>query len=474
MFLDLAQLQERCETWYKKSSEAGKPILSIICQNLTLLSGKWTANGTQITLSWLKEGLKPRCITRDLKWGTPVPKAGYEKKVFYVWFDAPIGYLSITANFTSDWENWWKNPDQVQLYQFMGKDNVPFHTVIFPCSLFATKENWTLVNHINTTEYLQYEGTKFSKSRGVGVFGNNVMDSGIPVEVWRYYLFSVRPESNDSQFTWKGLIAANNNELLANLGNYVNRVTKFLAAKYEGVVPDYKYDTSDEKVISDVNALLKEYITALEAVKIRHALKLVMDISARGNQYLQDNKLDNNLFANQPERCDAILGLSVNLIYLLASLVYPYMPSTTQNILEQLNVPQPRSLAIESWDAKEILAGHPLGKPNYLFKRIEEKLEEGFKAKYGGSESAAPKDNAVAESKPSKSKKKSASAQPTLPEGFVKPQEMLDLETKITEAGELVRKLKTEKAEANAIQKSVTELLSLKAALSDMIAKATK
>lgn len=118
---------------------------------IVLILGTWSANSENITTQWLKEGLKPRCITRDLKWGTAVPREGFENKVFYVWFDAPIGYPSITANYTKDWEKWWKNPDNVKLYQFMGKDNVPFHTVIFPSTLLGTQEPWTLLHHLNTT-----------------------------------------------------------------------------------------------------------------------------------------------------------------------------------------------------------------------------------------------------------------------------------------------------------------------------------
>lgn len=134
LFLDLAKLQPEIEAAFKQSS----------------VDGMWSANGINITQSWLKEGLRPRCITRDLKWGTPVPLEGYEDKVFYVWFDAPIGYPSITANYTDEWEKWWKNPENVKLYQFMGKDNVPFHSVIFPGCEIGTNEKWTVVNHIST------------------------------------------------------------------------------------------------------------------------------------------------------------------------------------------------------------------------------------------------------------------------------------------------------------------------------------
>ena len=130
----------------------------------------------------------------DLKWGTKVPLEGYDEKLLYVWFDACIGYVSITATYTEEWEKWWRNPEQVKLYQFMGKDNVPFHTVIFPGSQLGTGDKWTMPNHISTTEYLNYEHGKFSKSRGVGVFGTNAKETGIPFDVWRYHLLSHRPE----------------------------------------------------------------------------------------------------------------------------------------------------------------------------------------------------------------------------------------------------------------------------------------
>ncbi|CAI7870758.1 unnamed protein product, partial [Closterium sp. NIES-53] len=178
LFLDLPELKAELEAYVSDTSAAGG----------------WSANSIQTTNAWIRDGLKPRCITRDLKWGVPVPLDKYKDKVFYVWFDAPIGYISITANYTEQWERWWKNPQEVELVQFMGKDNVPFHTVIFPCTLLGTKEPWTLMRTISVTEYLNYEGGKFSKSRGVGVFGNDAQDTGIPVEVWRYYLLTNRPE----------------------------------------------------------------------------------------------------------------------------------------------------------------------------------------------------------------------------------------------------------------------------------------
>ncbi|CEI98711.1 Putative Cytoplasmic methionine-tRNA ligase Mrs1 [Rhizopus microsporus] len=343
--------------------------------------GGWSANGIHITESWLKEGLKPRCITRDLKWGVPVPLEGYEDKVFYVWFDAPIGYPSITANYTDEWEKWWKNPEQVKLYQFMGKDNVPFHSVIFPGVQIGTGEKWTKVNHISTCEYLNYEGGKFSKSRNVGVFGNNAKETGIPPSVWRYYLLSVRPESSDSMFTWSEFITKNNSELLNNFGNFVNRAIRFIFAKYDGVIPKADFNGQLETdLFKDVNALLKQFVEQMEAVKLRAALGTVMALSARGNQYLQEANLSNALFDESRPKCDAVVASAANLIYLLSALVSPFMPATSDSMCRQLNAPA-RNIPDEF--TLDILPGHVLGGAEYLFTRIDEKMEQVWKSKYG-------------------------------------------------------------------------------------------
>ncbi|ORX91886.1 methionyl-tRNA synthetase [Basidiobolus meristosporus CBS 931.73] len=390
MFLDLPKLQQKCEEFVEESSQ----------------KGSWANNGKIITQSWLKEGLKARCITRDLKWGTPVPLEHMKDKVFYVWFDAPIGYPSITANYTSEWEKWWKNPEDVKLYQFMGKDNIPFHTVIFPCSLIGTEDPWTMLHHISTTEYLNYENGKFSKSRNVGVFGNNVMDTGIPVAVWRYYLLSNRPETNDSVFTWKDFITRNNSELLANVGNFCNRVIKFVdSAKYNGTLPAFSLEGENEKqLIEDVNKLLDAYIDALENVKLRSGLEIAMKISQRGNQYLQESKLDNTLYNNERAQCDTVVTVAINLIYLLSAVFYPYMPTTSESICRQLNAPLPR---IPETFQMNILEGHVIGKPEYLFKRIDGKMEEVYKQKYGGGAKEEP-----AKKKKSKKSKKPAEPKP--------------------------------------------------------------
>ncbi|KAG4303145.1 hypothetical protein PCANB_000490 [Pneumocystis canis] len=374
IFMSLNKLQSEVEKWVKESSEVGK----------------WTANGISITSNFLKMGLEPRCITRDLKWGTPVPAGvtDLQGKVFYVWFDATIGYISITANYIDEWSEWWKNPDHVQLYQFMGKDNVPFHTIIFPASLIGTRKKWTMLYHLNTTEYLKYEDGKFSKSRGVGVFGNDVQNLNVSSSVWRYYLLISRPESSDTVFSWNEFIQRNNSELLANLGNFVNRVVKFINMKYKDIIPNYiEYHDESKDGINfielkrDINRILKHYIESMDAVKIRYSLRLVLEFSARGNLFLQNNKLNNKLFDNNPQMCADVIGYMINLVYLISACIAPFMPSKAKCIIEQLNVPE--KCISNTWNF-DILPGHKINKSQYLFIKIDEKMGEIWRNQFKG------------------------------------------------------------------------------------------
>ncbi|KAK4106314.1 methionyl-tRNA synthetase [Parathielavia hyrcaniae] len=369
----------------------------------------WSANCVSITHSWLDQGLKPRGITRDLKWGVPIPTGldglsdkDYAKKVFYVWFDACIGYPSITKTYTdadsqegTNWEKWWKNPDDVSLYQFMGKDNVPFHTIIFPASQLGTRENWTKVKHVSTTEYLNYEGGKFSKSKGIGVFGNNARDTGIDPDVWRYYLLSRRPETSDSEFKWEEFVDCNNNDLLKNLGNLCQRIVKFCQAKMDGVVPEY--DLSKFPALQqhkeEVDKHLQEYIANLKTLKLRSGLAAIMSISALGNKLLQDNKLSNQLIAEEPDRCRAVIGIALNHIHLLANILSPYMPAKAQSILQQLGVKGASEEDQEAfahipdqWEADALKPGHAIGTPELLFSTIPAGKIEEWRDAYGGEE----------------------------------------------------------------------------------------
>lgn len=440
----LDKLQPDIEKWFKKASK----------------DGAWSSNGKVITESWLKQGLRDRGITRDLKWGTPLPldvfpdekdKEIYKDKVFYVWFDACIGYVSITANYTEDWEKWWRNPD-VKLYQFMGKDNVPFHSVIFPGSQIGTKESWTMLHHLSTTEYLNYENGKFSKSRGVGVFGNNAKDTGVPADVWRYYLLKHRPETADSQFEWRDFIAQNNNELLAKLGNFVNRIVKLVNSKiYDSVIPDYTAKYSDpvfEQAKVEINQHLKQYLKDLEAVNLKDGLQSAMDIAQAGNNLIQSNKLDNKLAANEPEKAAAVVGLAINIIYLCGSVFEPYLPATSKSILEQLDAP---FLFIpDRWMADDLKPGHHIGKAKYLFTQIEPKKEDEWRDMYGGTQAERlKKEGETAKKAAAKAAEKAKKAE----RKAKKPEQQVEKE----QAQQSVEETATKGAEATGVGKEAVD-----------------
>ncbi|KAG8459098.1 hypothetical protein KFE25_002505 [Diacronema lutheri] len=379
MYIDLPRLAEPLEQWIGKAS----------------VDGFWTHNSLMTTNSWLKGGLQPRCITRDLKWGVQVPLDGWGHKVFYVWFDAPIGYISITAAYAgSAWREWWQpEPEMdVKLMQFMGKDNIPFHTVIFPATLIASGRPWLRMHHISTTEYLNYEEGKFSKSRGTGVFGDSVQETGIPVCVLRYYLLATRPEASDSAFRWDDLAAKNNNELLANLGNFVNRATTFTKAKFGGLVPEHQGlgGDAERKLVREVNESLKQYHAALENVSLREGLRIAMVLSRLGNAYLQDAAPWKSIKLDPPAAATCC-AVALNLCRLLAVVFEPYMGAAFSAQLF-------RMLGLEHTDSSSYIpdtfelmltTGHPLGEPELLFRTITDEEVAALRARFGGTQEEA-------------------------------------------------------------------------------------
>ncbi|GAA5929181.1 methionine--tRNA ligase MES1 [Sporobolomyces koalae] len=463
LHIKLAELQPQIEQFVERSSS----------------TGTWSSNGKAFTDGWLKGGLQSRGMTRDLEWGVRLPKElgeKWENKVMYVWFDAPIGYPSITANYTDDWKMWWRNPENVTLYQFMGKDNVPFHTVLFPGYLLGSGDNWTMLNSISTTDYLQYEGTKFSKSKNVGVFGQNARETGVPPSVWRYYLLQNRPESSDSEFTWDDFVAKSNAELLNNLGNFVNRMIKFVNAKYDSVLPDpkngefdysagtpYPFSEQDQAFVDEINQLLATFNDHMEHQKIRAGLATVLHISGRGNQFIQDNRVDNALLASNPARCAEIVLLTINLIYVLASVVHPFMPSTSDSIIHQLDA-IPRS--IPDTFSVDLFPGHKIGTAQHLFTRIDPKMVPVWRAQFGGAAATKavegePKLSRKAQDKARKAAQKAVEeAKAKLP----KTEEQIVLEEQIKVQGEKVRRVKTGNAQEGdgSIEDEVSHLKALK------------
>lgn len=434
LFLNLAKLEPSLKSWVEESSS----------------EGTWTSNARHITRGWIQDGLRPRCITRDLKWGTPVPLEGYTDKVFYVWFDAPIGYFSITANYTKEWEKWWKNPQQVTLHQFMAKDNVPFHTVVFPCTEIGADDNYTLLNSISATEYLNYEDDKFSKSRGVGVFGNDAADTGIPADIWRFYLLYMRPENQDSAFSWNDFIARNNNELLNNFGNFVNRALMFVSNNFGGVVPKMDLTEDDKNFIALINKELKSYIDDNEKMRLREGLKVVLNMSKLGNQFIQSNKPWVLVKGSDSDRSRAgtVLGVATNLAWLLSVLIHPYMPGICEEIQRQLQVTDEGNVVLDNF-IPYLQPGHKIGKPQPLFQKIDPSMAEQFRAKYGGNKQ---KQQAASD----KSKNTNTS------DGSNAGKNVASLQAEVAKQGDKVRKLKTDKAEKATVDAEVAILLELK------------
>ncbi|MDR2144647.1 MAG: methionine--tRNA ligase [Treponema sp.] len=341
LYIDLPKIKDRLEKWIGEAS----------------VKGAWANNAVQMTAAWIRDGLKERAITRDLKWGIPVPRPGYENKVFYVWFDAPIGYISITgclaADNGKDWkpfvDYWWKSPEETELFQFIGKDNIPFHTVIFPSTLLGSGENWTMLYHMSSTEYLNYESGKFSKTRGVGVFGTDVMETGIPADVWRFYIFYNRPEKADALFTWKDFEEKVNGELIGNLGNLVNRTLSFVSRYYDGKIPG-EADGSAETAGSGEAAgsaetggtgneafwqTVRDYETRitekLEWAELRDAFRLVFELSSFANKTFQDSQ-PWKFRIDDPPRARALIRDLCYVVKDLAILIGPYMPSSAAKI----------------------------------------------------------------------------------------------------------------------------------------------
>jgi len=337
LYIDLPKIKDRLEDWIKVASK----------------EGFWANNAVQMTQAWIRDGLRERAITRDLKWGIPVPKPGYEDKVFYVWFDAPIGYISITGCLGEelskglvelhllpsqvrkfqDWRefvaHWWKKPDEVELFQFIGKDNIPFHTVVFPSSLLGSGDNWTMLHHMSSTEYLNYESGKFSKSRGVGVFGSDVVDTGIPPDVWRFYLFYNRPEKADVMFTWKDFQEKVNGELIGNLGNLINRTLSFITRYYDGEIPQ---GMSNPALWDKVRAFQKSAAEKLERAELRDAFREIFALSSYANKYFQDAE-PWRLRTEDPERAAQVIRDLVHVVRDLAIMIDPYMPQTATKII---------------------------------------------------------------------------------------------------------------------------------------------
>ncbi|WP_386680458.1 methionine--tRNA ligase [Loktanella sp. R86503] len=360
--------------------------------------GDWPILTTSIAKKWLNDGdgLQDRGITRDLDWGIPVKDGdkdwpGMEGKVFYVWFDAPIEYIAcaqewVDAGKGSDWESWWrtdKGADDVRYTQFMGKDNVPFHTLSFPATIMGADDNWKLVDYIKSFNYLNYDGGQFSTSRGRGVFMDQALDI-LPADYWRWWLLSHAPESSDAEFTWDTFTQDVNKDLADVLGNFVSRITKFCRSKFGDTVPDGGTEgPAEAALIDDLTHRLKAYEGHMDAIEVRKAAAELRAIWVAGNEYLQATA-PWTTFKTDPAQAAAQVRMGLNLIRLYAILSAPFIPDASKTMLVAVRAdaadwPTDIAAALHA-----LPAGHAFDVPENLFRKITEAERDDWAERFAG------------------------------------------------------------------------------------------
>ena len=332
----------------------------------------WKTNVYGQCKSWIEQGLQPRAVTRDLDWGVKVPVEGAEGKVLYVWFDAPIGYISATREWSEktgkDWEPYWKDKDS-KLVHFIGKDNIVFHCIIFPAMLHA-EGSYILPENVPANEFLNLEGDKISTSRNWAVWLHEYLEE-FPgqQDVLRYALCAAAPETKDNDFTWKDFQARNNSELLAIFGNFVNRTLVLTQKYFQGKVPAAGTLTpADQEVLAQMERFPQSIASSLESYRFREALNELMNLARLGNKYLTDSE-PWKIFKDNPQRVQTILNVSLQICTNLAILCEPFLPFTSARLLEMLNL-EPMNWA--SAGGNNIQADHQLGTPSLLFVKIED------------------------------------------------------------------------------------------------------
>ena len=381
LYLMQRSLRDKLEAWI--DSKHDWPILT------TSIAKKWLNDG---------DGLQDRGITRDLHWGIPVkrgdqPWPGMEGKVFYVWFDAPIEYIAGTAEWADEnglgddaWERWWrtdKGAADVTYYQFMGKDNVPFHTLSFPATILGSGEPWKMVDYLKSFNYLNYDGGQFSTSRGRGVFMDQAL-SILPSDYWRWWLLSHAPESSDAEFTWENFQSSVNKDLADVLGNLVSRVTKFAKSKFGDAIPaGGAFGPQETALIADLGARIRTYETLMAEMEVRKAAAELRGIWVVGNEYLQ-SAAPWSVVKTDPDQAQAMIRLALNLIRIYAILSAPFIPDAAASMMTALNSkdwtwPSDVHAAIRA-----LPAGHEFAVPENLFRKITDEERADWQVKFAG------------------------------------------------------------------------------------------
>ena len=303
----------------------------------------WPKLVVSIAKKWLNEGLEDRGITRDLEWGVPVNRQGFEDKVFYVWFDAPIAYIAATKEWADrspqdrDWKSWWWDEENVEYYQFMAKDNVPFHTVMFPATLLGTKEPWTMASFIKGFNWLNFYGGKFSTSAQRGVFLDSALEV-LDADYWRYWLLANAPESSDTSFSFESLIDTVNADLNDKFGNFILRVSKLAAARFGDEIPaGGEYSEDEDRLADNLQQAVTEYDSFLEALEFRKAIATLRQIWTLGNQYIASTE-PWKLAKTDPAAAACKLRMGFNLIDLYCVLAAPVIPHTVERLRAEMGL----------------------------------------------------------------------------------------------------------------------------------------
>jgi methionyl-tRNA synthetase len=340
-----------------------------------LLEGhkEWKSNVYGQCKSWIDGGLQPRAVTRDLDWGVPVPVEGADNKVLYVWFDAPIGYISATKELTPDWEKWWKDPE-TKLVHFIGKDNIVFHCIIFPVILKA-EGSYILPENVPANEFLNLEGDKISTSRNWAVWLHEYLEEFLGKEdVLKYVLTANAPETKDNDFTWKDFQTRNNNELVAVLGNFVNRALVLTQKYYSGKVPEAgELTQADQLALAEISVIKAEVEKSIGQYRFREALKFAMDLARLGNKYLADAE-PWIVVKTDPERVKTIMYVSLQITANLTIIFAPFLPFSMDKLRGFLNMDE---LNWSNLGRTDLLpGGHQVNTPELLFEKIEDEVIE--------------------------------------------------------------------------------------------------
>jgi methionyl-tRNA synthetase len=354
--------------WYIDLSKFAEPLTEFLQANEQISS-----NAKNFSINWIKEGLKPRAVTRDVDWGIPAPFPGAEGKTIYVWVDAVLGYVSATIEYCrrvgepEKWREFWFDKAAKTLY-FVGKDNIPFHTIILPALLLATGEDYNLPWNVSATEFLQFKGEKASKSQRIGIWIDEALEL-FPADYWRFFLMATRPESKDSNFSWDIFLEKVNADLNDTFGNFIHRTLTFINTRFNGEIPPADLTAEDKAVLQSVEKKVEAAAKEFEDAKLQSASNTLISISRVGNQYLNE-KEPWNLIKTNKEKAATILYVAAQIVKAAAVVSEPFMPTTAEHLLEALNL---ESIQTSRWDValKPLEAGHKIAKVKPLFKKID-------------------------------------------------------------------------------------------------------